>query len=159
MKTSTRKKSCPNAYAFVLWGEAFREIPATIFVGELRRAGVRVKVVGLNAQRTTGLYGLKLIPDISLDQALHLVEQANCIIIPSDLGQLQQFDYDPRITELLHRARINNARIIVGGMPEQNSWHTETQAVAPKEFIEFPETSRLFEFAEQTAHALTQIGH
>lgn len=160
-------KNRPDAYAFVLWGEAFREIPATIFVGELRRAGIRVKVVGLNAQRTTGLYGLKLTPDISLDQALHLVDSAICIIIPSDLEQLQQFDYDPRITELLHRARCNNARIIVGGMSDNAHWSAErldqtdrpSHALPQKEFIEFPESNRLFEFAAQTANALTHVGY
>lgn len=151
------RKSRLDSYAFVLWGESFREIPATIFVGELRRAGIRVKVVGLNAQRTTGLYGLKLIPDISLDQALHLAERAICVIIPSDLEQLQQFDYDPRITDLLHRARINNARIIVGRVPSTGEIQNNLPNLHQKEFIEFPESGRLFEFAEQTAHALTHM--
>lgn len=154
-----RSNARQDSYAFVLWGESFREIPATIFVSELRRAGIRVKVVGLNAQRTTGQYGLKLTPDITLDQALQLAKRAICVIIPSDLEQLQQFDYDPRITELLHQAQMNDARIIIGRIPTTSEVQSQISAIPPKGMIEFPEAARLFEFVEQTAYALTHLGH
>ncbi|MEX1020483.1 MAG: DJ-1/PfpI family protein [Litorilinea sp.] len=148
----------PDSYTFVLWGEAFKEIPATIFVGELRRAGVRVKIVGLNAQRTTGHFGLKLVPDITLDEALKLVERAICIIIPGDFEQLQQFHHDPRVEELLTRARNNHARVIVGRRLNPSEVNHQPWAFAQKELIEFPEKYALIEFAEQTANSLAHTG-
>jgi hypothetical protein len=147
-----------DSYAFVLWGEAFREIPATIFVGELRRAGIRVKIVGLNGQRATGAYGLKLVSDISLDQALGLVERANCIIVPGDYEQLQQFSYDPRLNTLLKKARLNNAPIFVGRPPSRPYPPQEETEGHAGEFIEFPDAGGLFEFVERTANSLLHAG-
>ena len=60
----------PVQYVFVLWGKGFYEASATIFVTELRRAGLRVKVVGLTQRRTSGAFGLALVPDVTLDQIL-----------------------------------------------------------------------------------------
>ena len=36
-----------DSHIFVLWGNGFDEAMTAIFVTELRRAGLRVKVVGL----------------------------------------------------------------------------------------------------------------
>ncbi len=57
-------------YVFVLWGDRFEEVAATIFVAELRQAGLRVKVVSLTRRRVNGGHGLALLPDLTLEEAL-----------------------------------------------------------------------------------------
>ena len=52
-----------DRYVFVLWGAQFDEAPATVFVSELRNAGINVKVVGLHGQHITGAHGISLKPD------------------------------------------------------------------------------------------------
>lgn len=100
-----------------LWGQGFDEIVAATFVGELRRLGVRVKTVGLNMQQTMGRHGLALLPDLTLDQALSLVQQASCVIIPGTTAHLQRFGYDPRLAELLQRAAAANTLFVISQSP------------------------------------------
>ena len=93
----------------MLWGEDFDAVAAIIFVGELRQLGYRVKIVGLNMRQTTGRYGLTLVPDTTLEQALRLVEHTRCVILPCSLATVQQFSYDPRLAEFCQRAIANGA--------------------------------------------------
>ena len=88
-------------YVFVLWGTDFDAVAATIFVGELRRLGKRVKLVGINMRQGRGRHGLTLVPDFRLDQALRLAERSCCMIVPASPSTIQQFSYDPRVAELL----------------------------------------------------------
>ena len=60
---------------FVLWGHHFDEAVTAIFVTELRTAGVRVKVVGLEARTSAGAHGLSLVPDLALGQLPRLAQR------------------------------------------------------------------------------------
>lgn len=97
---------------FILWETSFEEIPAAIFVTELRRAGLRVKVVGLHSKPTAGAHGLALVPDLTLEKALPLAAHACCIIIPSGAASAQQLSYDPRIRTFLEQAHQYGAQLI-----------------------------------------------
>ncbi len=55
---------------FVLWATNFDEAAASVFVSELRDAGLRVQVVGLHGQQIAGARGLVLGADMWLDEAL-----------------------------------------------------------------------------------------
>lgn len=99
-------------YVFVLWGDKFEEETATIFVTELRRVGIRVKVVGVSGPSATGLHGLTLRPDMMLGEASPLAQQATCVILPCDLGIFKRIQEDPRITTFLHKAADNGARFV-----------------------------------------------
>ncbi|MFQ5611492.1 MAG: hypothetical protein ACE5H9_05105, partial [Anaerolineae bacterium] len=77
-------------YVFVLWGEQFDETVATVFISELRRAGLRVKMVGLASGRMRGHFGLVLVPDIMLDRALSLAAKAMCVVIPDSSPGLKR---------------------------------------------------------------------
>ncbi len=68
--------------AFVLWADRFDETLAALFVAELRKAGLRVKLVSLVGQPSSGAYGLTLVPDLTLEQALPMAHQASCVVIP-----------------------------------------------------------------------------
>ena len=81
---------------FVLWGHRFDEATATILITELRKAGLRVKVVGLTRQLASGSYGLALVHDLTLEQALPLAHQTCCLIIPSKMPGIKRLEKNPR---------------------------------------------------------------
>lgn len=101
----------------VLWGQGFDEIAASIFVAELRRLGIQVKLMGLKSRQSAGQHGLTLVPDITLGQALRLADRIRCIIVPAPLAALQQFSYDPRLAELLGRAGPNQPLLVMDAYP------------------------------------------
>jgi len=99
---------------FVLWADNFDEVAAAIFVTELRKAGLRVKVVGLTPRQLSGAYGLTLTPDLTLDQALTLATRTICLIIPQTAPGLQNLKNDPRLQKLFDLAGKNRARLVIG---------------------------------------------
>jgi len=102
-------------YIFVLWGSNFNEAAATIFVTELRQAGLRVKVVGLDGDSPVGVNGLALVPDMPLSKALPLAKRARCVIVPCDACQWQRIHDDPRLTDFLLQSQQCGARLISEG--------------------------------------------
>lgn len=101
-------------YCFVLWADRFDEVVAVVFVAELRRAGLRVKLVGLPGPSFVGVHGLALTPDLTLDEALALAERAACIVVPCDSPAMQRLTNDPRLAELLEQAEAGGAQIVAG---------------------------------------------
>ncbi|MCB0206497.1 MAG: DJ-1/PfpI family protein, partial [Anaerolineae bacterium] len=70
---------------FVLWANNFDEAAASVFITELRDAGLRVQVVGLHGQQIAGAHGLVLGPDVRMDEAQRYGDDARCLIIPAAL--------------------------------------------------------------------------
>lgn len=101
-------------HCFVLWADRFDEVVAVIYVAELRRAGLRVKLVGLPGPGFVGVHGLALAPDLTLDEALALAQRVACIVAPSDSPALRRLANDPRLMELLDLALAHRAPIVVG---------------------------------------------
>lgn len=101
-----------NYYTFVLWGKNFDEVATTIFVSELRQAGRRVKLVGLDGSQSAGAYGVVLVPDMPLGKALMLADKASCVIIPCDASRWGRIQGDPRVEELLNEAQTWAAKIV-----------------------------------------------
>lgn len=140
-------------YVFILWGDDFEETPATIFVTELREAGLRVKVVGLTPQRINGAHGLALLPDLSLDQALPLAAQTICLIIPATAAGLKRLTNDPRLPDLCHRAQANQAKFIIG--PLNPTDLTASDLFPPTaDVITYPASETLIPFARDVAGRL-----
>ena len=100
-------------FVFVLWGDHFDEALASIFVTELREAGLRVKVVGLTPQRISGSHGLILVPDLMLEQALPLAINTICLVIPHDSNGLRRFNNDPRLGEFFSQTLTRQAKFVV----------------------------------------------
>lgn len=98
--------------SFVLWGRGFEEMMAVVFITILRRANRCVKLVGLTQRPTGCAYGLTLIPDISLDEALLLAANAIWVIVPYQSGRLGQIQVDPRLPDFFRAA--GHARFITG---------------------------------------------
>ncbi len=99
--------------AFVLWADRFDETLAALFVAELRKAGLRVKLVSLAGQPSSGAYGLTLVPDLTLEQALPLAQNAGCVVIPCGASGLKRLKNDPRVQEFLSQTHKAHATFIV----------------------------------------------
>jgi len=108
--------STARTYIFVMWGRNFEEASATIFVTELRQAGLCVKVVGLDGRYTAGEHGLALVPDLTLGQALPLAQRALCVIVPCSGAWCQRLHNDPRIIDFFQRAHGSHAQFVVGSL-------------------------------------------
>lgn len=140
--------------SFVLWETSFEETPATIFVTELRRAGLRVKVVGLHSKPTAGAHGLALSPDLTLEKALLLAAQARCVIIPYGAVSVQQLSYDPRIRIFLEQTHHQGAQLITNpaGVTALRSLHWLPSIT--KGIKIFPADEALFTFVRTLATTL-----
>lgn len=143
-----------RSYVFILWGSRFDEVSATIFVSELRQAGLRVKVVSLNSQNIIGASGLALVPDMTLGKALTLVSQATCIIVPYIPQNLRRFRNDPRLIEFFDQARTNRVQFVISS---SNECQSIEMGLLPTDVVTvYPTGAALIEFAREVGHGLTQ---
>lgn len=140
-----------QTYIFVLWGDRFDEVTATIFVSELRDAGLLVKVVGLTVHQTEGERGLAIVPDLTLDQALPLASKTACVVIPTTSRWEDRFDNDPRFSEFCTQAMRSQARFVVG-----RSDHSERpiQKLCEAEITVYPTKENMVLFARRLAKDL-----
>ncbi|MBN1991673.1 MAG: DJ-1/PfpI family protein [Anaerolineae bacterium] len=141
-------------YVFVLWADEFEETAATIFVTELRRAGLRVKVVGLTQRRSNGIYGLALVPDLTLDETLPLALNAICVVIPCKSPRVKQLRNDPRLREFFYQAHSKRARFVIGQLNEPDIANLRLFPVSTDNVIVYPEEG-LAEFVRKLAASLT----
>ena len=140
-----------DGYIFVLWGNKFDEVAATIFVVELRKAGFLVKVVGLTPPNIKGEYGLALVPDLTLDQALQKAASAICIIIPNPAYQVKHLRNDPRVSELFQQAHSNNAKFVVGQFCEDIRLDLDSLGIT--NIVEYPDDD-LVKFVRELVNSL-----
>ena len=151
------RMSQPGKYVFVFWGDQFEEVPATIFVTELRRVGLRVKVVGLTPQRISGAHGLALLPDLTLDQALPLSTQAVCLIIPQVSGGIQNLKNDPRLQRFFELAHQNQARFVVGSLAGVDVVELKLfPLLVVDNIMVYPEGEDMLGFARELAYLLLE---
>lgn len=144
--------SKPNDYVCVLWGDRFEEATTAIFVTELRKTGLLVKLVGLNSRQLSGANGLKLLPDLTLGQALARAAQAICIIIPCALTDFKLLKHDPRLCEFISQAQINQARFVI---KRSNEVEAADLGFFPKENVStYPEGEDLLGFVRGLAESL-----
>lgn len=134
-------------YIFVLWGKRFEEATAAIFVTELRKVGLPVKLVSLNSQQLKGAQGLALVPDLTLGQALSRAGRAICVVIPYASPDLSQLKSDPRFHDFLSQAQANQARFVI----QQSNEAAITQlGLSPTDNVMvYPEGEELVEFARE----------
>jgi hypothetical protein len=143
-------------YVFVLWSDGFDEMIATTFVTELREAGLLVKVVGLSLKQITGAHGLALIPDLTLDQALLLVPQAICVIIPTARIRSKRLNNEPRLRQFFEQASSNQAEFIAGKWPKIRPAGLDLPASVEEKVIIYPETEDMVKFARKLAKLLSK---
>ena len=146
-----------QGYVFVLWGDRFREAEAAIFVTVLREAGLRVKVVGLTPYQLSGAYGLALVPDLTLGQALLLAAQTIGVIIPSPLSGLKGLQHDPRIVEFFQQAARHQARFVLGAFTQTEIAKLTWLPVPAEQITFYPPFENLVTFAQTLAAQLAPV--
>ena len=138
---------------FILWGNGFDEVTTTIFVTELRRAGLRAKIVGLTRRRSIGAYGLVLEPDLTLEMALPLAASVICLIVPYTSSGHKRLANDPRLSEFFDLIQANRARFILGPLDEAD---LELFPPAIDKVVIDLESEDLIKFARNLARSLSQ---
>lgn len=147
--------SSSKDYIFVLWGDGFDEAVATIFITELREAGLPVRVVGLTPRKLSGARGLALVSDITLDEALPMASQVVCLIVPSSSRWGERYKNDPRVPELFKRTSANQARFVMGEFAETMQIRWQLPELSSENVMVYPEIENVVEFARETARFLS----
>jgi 4-methyl-5(b-hydroxyethyl)-thiazole monophosphate biosynthesis len=88
------------------------ELEAVTIIDLLRRAGIEVVVAGLDEGVITASRGVRLLPDISLDDALK--QEFDMVALPGGLPGSDHLAADPRIIEVLQK--MNESGRFVGAV-------------------------------------------
>lgn len=77
------------------------EVEAVTIIDLLRRAGIEVISAGLDDQPVTASHGVRLIADMTLDEALR--QEFDMVVLPGGMPGMTHLKNDPRIIALLQR--------------------------------------------------------
>lgn len=87
------------AKVLVPLAEGCEELEAVTIIDLLRRAGIEVVAAGLQPGIVRGSRGTRLVPDMTLDAALH--ENYDMVAMPGGMPGAKHLREDPRILNLL----------------------------------------------------------
>jgi putative intracellular protease/amidase len=90
----------------------FEEESTVICLKQLRRAGLKVKLVALTAGMITGIHGLTVRPDCSLGE-LSVEGRLRLMIIPGCQESTEMLLTDPRFHRLFTALAANKGRVAV----------------------------------------------
>ena len=123
-----------NGCAYVLWGEYYDDLLATIFASALRQGGWRTRMVGLQGATHMGRYGNTLVADIALGEALRNSEPIVCLMAPCAPEQLDT-QRDSRLADLLLRAERGGAVFVAKAhiAGERNRYWPATSHTIPND--------------------------
>jgi stage V sporulation protein SpoVS len=138
---------------FVLWANHLEETVASVFVTELRRMGLPVKIIGLQRQALVGSFGLAMVPDLTLEQAAPQFCQACCLILPGPIERMNIFSQHPRLCELMAFIAIQGIFVVAASPAgtEQIGNAEYSSSIAP---LIYPIDDGLFSFARNLASRL-----
>jgi 4-methyl-5(b-hydroxyethyl)-thiazole monophosphate biosynthesis len=137
-----------QGYVFVLWANNFEEVAATVFVSELREAGLRVKIVGLTGPNSRGTHGLGLVPDLTLDQALPLACQTCCLVIPGPASSFKTLQNDPRLHRFFEKVRSVQAWFVISStFPTEAFSRGVWPFPEPEWLLVYPDNQEMVKFA------------
>jgi 4-methyl-5(b-hydroxyethyl)-thiazole monophosphate biosynthesis len=88
------------------------EMEAVTIIDILRRAGIEVVAAGLEEGPVTGSRGTRILPDMTLDDALH--SEFDMVVLPGGLPGSDHLAADQRLTRLLKR--MNESGRFVGAV-------------------------------------------
>lgn len=134
---------------YILWGRQLDAVAATIFATELRRVGLSTRLVGMQARPARSQFGVVLIPDLALDDALAAVDPIACLIVPGQWKDVEALLYDPRLLELINRVHRQDGLFFIGGHPGAHRGIYED-----RQLLSYPQDGSLLTFAQNLAHSL-----
>ena len=145
-----------NRTALVFWSDYCDEMAATTFVTALRKQGVRVKLVGVAMGWAAGSSGIALLPDITLEQAIPLADQASAVIVPGGISAVRKLDNDPRLRQLLNRAYAQQA-LFISSADAVSELATLLAGEHPNPLVvSYPDGWEMIEFARQVGEKLVR---
>jgi hypothetical protein len=97
--------------AFILWSAYYDDQLAVLAAIHLRDAGWRTRIVGLRGDMHKGRYGLCLVADVSVGEALRCRELPVCVVAPCAPEQINIYG-DARLGEFLAGARRRGALFV-----------------------------------------------
>ena len=77
---------------YILLADGFEEMEALVPADLLRRAGIEVKLVGLDAPVITGSHGIAVTADLLLEQAS--AEEMDMLVLPGGMGGVESMQMD-----------------------------------------------------------------
>jgi len=89
------------AKVLVPLADGCEEIEAVTIIDLLRRAGIDVVVAGLKAGIVTASRGVQLMPDVTLDEALH--HEYDMVVLPGGMPGAANLKDDARMIALLRK--------------------------------------------------------
>jgi protein deglycase len=89
----------------VLLAEGCEEIEAVTIIDLLRRAKITVVAAGLQAGTVAASRGVKLVPDMTLDEAM--ADSYDMVVLPGGAGGAERLDEDPRVRTLLQSMAVD----------------------------------------------------
>ena len=92
--------------ALVLFADGSEELEAITAVNILRRAGVSVTLAGLETGALKGSRGVMLMPDKTLDEALH--EDYDMVVLPGGQPGTDHLKADARVIKLAQRMALQD---------------------------------------------------
>lgn len=88
--------------AVVFLATGFEDIEVASIIDTLRRGGVEVVIAGLQAGAIEGKYGIKVVPDITIDELE--VEKCDALILPGGYPGYANLGADGRVLESVKKA-------------------------------------------------------
>ncbi|MCB0078177.1 MAG: DJ-1/PfpI family protein [Anaerolineales bacterium] len=140
----------------VFWAKDFEEATAATFVAELRGAGLRAKLVGLNAHEMAGIHGLALVTDCTLEEALPYAQSVSAVVLPCDERGFHHIRNDPRLTLFCKQVLDNRALFIVGQFDVAALLHSASEAQATGQILTYPPSAEIATFARTVTTRLLE---
>jgi len=89
---------------YVLLAQGFEEIEALTVVDVLRRAGIDIQIVGVDADMITGSHGITVKADCTIEQVNS--EEVEMIVLPGGMPGTKNLENSDKVQELLKNAVV-----------------------------------------------------
>ncbi len=156
-KASVKKSPKVKRCILLLWDEHFNEVVATVFTVALRKAGLCVKVVGVNGLFATGCNRLVLHADLLLSKITPLVDDMLCLILPCGYADIQRLENDPRIRALFAAAARRQAQFVLYDHSVIKNSTLNSLAIASQDITVYGQNDDLLAFAKEVATTLAHL--
>ncbi len=135
--------------------EGCEELEAVTIIDLLRRADIEVVAAGLESGPVTASRGVRLLPDMTLENALKL--EYDMVALPGGLPGSDHLAADTRLTDLLRS--MNESGRFVGAVCAAPKVLARNGILAGKQATAFPGVLQAEEHPDITGNAVTRDGH
>jgi len=146
-----------HGQAIILLADGFEEKPVGTFLTTLREAGLSVNLVGLRTKQVSGVHGLTIVPDMSLERLLDMAHTIRAIILPDGVSHLARLRQDPRVNLLSEK--VSDKVILIGLGPQTEQVICASFKPHANNFLILGQEANLDldDFAQSVAHQLMEL--